>query len=143
MTGEADAAIEWVRELYNNTGVSYTVFGELCGVSASAAQSWISGQKCPGKESLIKVGEAFGLEPPPHVLLSVEAYTARALERSIQAAKENRERSEKARKESEKKAFPYHFAYTKKNVCRRQRCEWQNRDGICNLPSCMGEGMRP
>ena len=139
MTSEAQTAIDWVRELYKNTGVGYKVFGKFCGVSTSAVHSWIVGQKCPTKESLYKVGEAFGITPPPHVLMSAEKYVAQALQHSIQAAKGTRKHPKKVKEESKKKAFPYHWEYESKSICRRRSCEWKNKNGICNLPSCMKE----
>ena len=72
MTAEAQTAIDWVRELYKNTGVNMADFARLCGVSSYAVISWLKAIQCPTKKSLYKVGEAFGLTPPPHVLLSAE-----------------------------------------------------------------------
>lgn len=137
MTSEAQTAIDWVRELYKNTGVNMADFARLCGVSSFAVRSWIKAIQCPTKKSLYKVGEAFGITPPPHVLMSAEKYFAEALQRSLQASKKTKYYPEE--RKSQKKAFPYHWEYESKSICRRRSCEWKNRNGVCNLPSCMKE----
>lgn len=137
MTSEAQTAIDWVRELYRNTGVNMADFARLCGVSSFAVRSWLNAYQCPTKRSLYKVGQAFGLTPPPRVLLSAEKYFAQALERSFEASKKSNIMSKK--EQVERKLFPYHWEYESKSICRRKSCEWKNRNGVCNLPSCMKE----
>lgn len=137
MTAEAQTAIDWVRELYKNTGVNMADFARLCGVSSYAVRSWLKAIQCPTKKSLYKVGEAFGITPPPHVLMSAEKYFAQALQRSFEASKKIKYHPEE--RKSQKKALPYHWEYESKSICRRRSCEWKNRNGVCNLPSCMKE----
>ncbi len=79
MTPEMQAAVEWVRHLYEQTGITCTAFGELCGVSKTAARGWLTGLQCPTAESLRKVGEAYGMQPPPHILLGAQKYHAQSI----------------------------------------------------------------
>lgn len=137
MTSEAQTAIDWVRELYKNTGVNMADFARLCGVSSFAVRSWLKAIQCPTKESLYKVGQAFGLTPPPHVLMGAEKYFAEALQRSLQASKKTN--PEEIERKSQKKAFPYHWEYQSKSICRKSHCEWVDRNGICTWRHCMRE----
>lgn len=136
MTPEMQAAVEWVRHLYEQTGITYTAFGELCGVSKSAARCWVKGLQCPTAESLRKVGEAYGMQPPPHILLGAQKYHAQAMEKSIQGTREAH-----AAKKQRKPSPMYHWEHDGKHreFCKKKYCEWRNRNGICNLPVCMKE----
>lgn len=139
MTSEMQAAVEWVQGIYRESGMNMTGFARLCGVSVDSAISWIRAIKCPYKESLVKVGEAFGITPPPHVLLSAEKYAAEASERSRQAA--NKARAAKKLKKQKEPFLVYHWEHDGKarEFCRKKHCEWRNHNGICNMPVCMKE----
>lgn len=136
MTPEMQAAVEWVRNLYEQTGITYTAFGELCGVSKSAARCWVKGLQCPTAESLRKVGEAYGMQPPPHVLLGVQKYHAQAMEKSIQGTRETY-----AAKRQRKPSPMYRWEHDGKHreFCKEKHCEWVDRNGICTWGHCMKE----
>ena len=139
MTPEMQAAVEWVRGIYRESGMNMTDFARICGVSVNSTISWIRAIKCPYKESLVKVGEAFGVAPPPHVLQSAEKYAAEASERSRQAA--NKVRAAKKLKKQKEPFLVYHWEHDGKHreFCKEKHCEWVDRNGICNLPVCMKE----
>ena len=128
MTPEMQAAVEWVRNLYEQTGITYKAFAELCGTSTSAARSWIKGLQCPTAESLRKVGEAYGIQPPPHILLGAQKYQAEVLAKSVQGTKDVY-----AAKRQRKLSPVYHWEHDGKarEFCKEKHCEWVDRNGIC------------
>lgn len=136
MTPEMQAAVEWVRHLYEQTGITCKAFAELCGVSKSAARGWLTGNQCPTVESLRKVGEAYGIQPPPHILLGAQKYHAQTLAKAVQGTKEAH-----AAKKQRKPSPMYRWEHDGKHreFCKEKRCEWKNHNGICNLPVCMKE----
>ena len=136
MTREMQAAVEWVRHLYEQTGITCKAFAELCGVSKTAARGWLTGNQCPTVESLRKVGEAYGIQPPLHILLGAQKYHAQAMEKSIQGTREAH-----AAKKQRKPSPMYRWEHDGKHreFCKEKHCEWRNRNGICNLPVCMKE----
>lgn len=139
MTPEMQAAVEWVRNLYEQTGITCKVFAELCGVSKTAARGWLTGNQCPTVESLRKVGEAYGMQPPPHILLGAEKYAAEVSERSRQAA--NKARVAKKLKKQKEPFLVYHWEHDGKarEFCKEKHCEWVDRNGICTWGHCMKE----
>ena len=134
MTPEMQAAVEWVRNLYEQTGITYKAFAELCGTSTSAARSWIKGLQCPTAESLRKVGEAYGIQPPPHILLGAQKYQAEVLAKSVQGTKDVY-----AAKRQRKLSPVYHWEHDGKarEFCKEKHCEWVDRNGICTWGHCM------
>lgn len=136
MTPEMQAAVEWVRNLYEQTDITYKAFAELCGVSKTAARGWLTGNQCPTVESLRKVGEAYGIQPPPHILLGAQKYHAQTLAKAVQGTKEAH-----AAKEQRKPSPMYRWEHDGKHreFCKQKHCEWKNHNGICNLPVCMKE----
>lgn len=136
MTPEMQAAVEWVRNLYEQTGITCKVFAELCGVSKTAARGWLTGNQCPTVESLRKVGEAYGIQPPPHILLGAQKYRAQTLAKAVQGTREAY-----AAKRQRKPSPMYRWEHDGKHreFCKEKHCEWRNRNGICNLPVCMKE----
>lgn len=136
MTPEMQAAVEWVRNLYEQTGITCKAFAELCGVSNTAARGWLTGNQCPTVESLRKVGEAYGIQPPPHILLGAQKYHAQTLAKAVQGTKEAH-----AAKKQRKPSPMYRWEHDGKHreFCKEKRCEWKNHNGICNLPVCMKE----
>lgn len=132
MTSEAQTAIDWVRELYKNTGVNMADFARLCGVSNTTVRSWLKAYQCPKKESLVKIGNAFGLEPPDHVLHAVEENTRKVLATAVRGTR----KKETAR---EPKSYWVHDGKDR-NFCRESHCEWVDRNGICTWGHCMKEG---
>lgn len=131
MTPEMQTAVDWVRELYKNTDVNMADFARLCGVSSFAVRSWLNAYQCPKKESLVKLGNAFGLEPPDHVLHAVEENTRKVLATAVRGTR----KEETAR---EPKSYWVHDGKDRE-FCKEKHCEWRNRNGICNLPVCMKE----
>ena len=136
MTPEMQAAVEWVRNLYEQTDITYKAFAELCGVSKTAARGWLTGNQCPTVESLRKVGEAYGIQPPPHILLGAQKYHAQTLAKAVQGTREAH-----AAKKQRKPSPMYRWEHDGKarEFCKEKHCEWRNRNGICNLPVCMKE----
>ena len=136
MTPEMQAAVEWVRNLYEQTGITCKAFAELCGVSKSAARCWVKGLQCPTVDSIRKIGEAYGMQPPPHIVLAAEKYRAQAMEKSIQGTRETY-----AAKRQRKPSPMYRWEHDGKarEFCKEKHCEWVDRNGICNLPVCMKE----
>lgn len=136
MTLEMQAAVEWVRNLYEQTDITYKAFAELCGVSKTAARGWLTGNQCPTVESLRKVGEAYGIQPPPHILLGAQKYHAQTLAKAVQGTREAH-----AAKKQRKPSPMYRWEHDGKHreFCKEKRCEWKNHNGICNLPVCMKE----
>lgn len=136
MTPEMQAAVEWVRNLYEQTDITYKAFAELCGVSKTAARGWLTGNQCPTVESLRKVGEAYGIQPPPHILLGAQKYHTQTLAKAVQGTREAH-----AAKKQRKPSPMYRWEHDGKHreFCKEKHCEWRNRNGICNLPVCMKE----
>ena len=131
MTSEAQTAIDWVQELYKNTGVNMADFARLCGVSKTAVRSWLNAYQCPKKESLVKIGNAFGLESPDSVIHAVEENARKVLNTAVKGSR---------KKETVREPKSY-WAHDGKHreFCKEKRCEWKNHNGICNLPVCMKE----
>lgn len=142
MTPEMQAAVEWVRHLYEQTGITCKAFAELCGVSITSVYNWINGLQCPTVDSLRKIGEAYGMQPPPHIVLAAEKYCAQVLAKTVQGANETcAAKRLKKLKDQKEPLFVYHWEYDGKyrEFCKEKRCEWKNHNGICNLPVCMKE----
>lgn len=131
MTSEAQTAIDWVQELYKNTGVNMADFARLCGVSKTAVRSWLNAYQCPKKESLVKIGNAFGLEPLDSVIHAVEENARKVLNTAVKG-------SRKKETVREPKSYWAHDGKDRE-FCKEKHCEWRNRNGICNLPVCMKE----
>lgn len=136
MTPEMQAAVEWVRHLYEQTGITCKVFAELCGVSITSVYNWINGLQCPTVDSLRKIGEAYGTQPPPHILLGAQKYHAQAMEKSIQGTREAY-----AAKRQRKPSPMYRWEHDGKHreFCKEKHCEWVDRNGICTWGHCMKE----
>ena len=136
MTPEMQAAVEWVRHLYEQTGITCKAFAELCGVSKTAARGWLTGNQCPTVESLRKVGEAYGIQPPPHILLGAQKYHAQTLAKAVQGTKEAH-----AAKKQRKPSPMYRWEHDGKHreFCKQKHCEWVDRNGICTWGHCMKE----
>ena len=139
MTPEMQAAVEWVRNLYEQTGITYKAFSELCGVSTASIHSWLVGTQFPTAESLRKIGEAYGIQPPPHILLAAQKYRAQTLAKAVQGT-----RVAYAAKRVKKQKEPflaYHWEHDGKarEFCKEKHCEWVDRNGICTWGRCMKE----
>lgn len=139
MTPEMQAAVEWVRNLYEQTGITYKAFSELCGVSTASIHSWLVGTQFPTAESLRKIGEAYGIQPPPHILLAAQKYRAQTLAKAVQGTREAY--AAKRVKKQKEPFLVYHWEHDGKarEFCRKKHCEWRNHNGICNMPVCMKE----
>lgn len=142
MTPEMQAAVEWVRHLYEQTGITCKAFAELCGVSITSVYNWINGLQCPTVDSLRKIGEAYGMQPPPHIVLAAEKYRAQVLAKTVQGANETcAAKRLKKMKDQKEPLFIYHWEYDGKyrEFCKEKHCEWVDRNGICTWGHCMKE----